>query len=145
MNGTERPETDDGPDPIHGHASQERTPDGHLLTVNIAVTEKDPELQIIEGTLALLQFLSGDSTRRRVLQYVADRVTGDPTFWAQPHLQVPDVAHASREDVARVIAAADGRTWDTMTAMEQSPYLRRFDGLSQAGMTVLAAPTWSPS
>lgn len=129
---------------LQGQYSVDQAPDGDPLTINVTVTAKDPELQAIESILVLLQLVDAP-TRFRVLQYVTHRIEGDAAVWNGPRLNVPDVSAATNEDVARVLAAADGRTWSTLSDVERSPYLRRVDGLVDAGMTVLAAPRWSPS
>ena len=121
------------PDGIEGNYQTVTDSDGPV-TVNITVTQQDPELRSIEAVLVLLQMLPYE-TRLRALTYVRDRTEGDPNVWGTR----PTGAPATQEDIAQILAESDGREWDTMTTTHQSPYFRRAKALSSVGFALMRA------
>jgi hypothetical protein len=121
------------PDGIEGDYHTVSDSDGSV-TVNITVTQQDPELQSIEAVLVLLQMLPYE-TRLRALTYVRDRIEGDPNVWGTR----PNGAPATQEDIAQILAESDGHDWATMTGTHQSPYFRRAQALSSVGFALMMA------
>ena len=121
------------PDGIEGNYQTVSDGDG-LVTVNITVTQQDPELRSIEAILVLLQMLPYE-TRLRALTYVRDRTEGDPNVWGTR----PTGAPATQEDIAQIIAESDGHDWATMTSTHQSTYFRRAQALCSVGFAIMRA------
>lgn len=135
MTDTTTPEPTD-PDGIEGTYAVHHAPDGQPLTINIQVTQTDPELQAIESILVILQMVQ-PATQERILRYLRDRIEGDPTAWDTQMLTGPE--QVSRHEVAQALAESDGRDWSTMTPVNQSPYYRRAEALTTAGIVVVRA------
>lgn len=103
----------------------------------IDTIQQDPELQSIEGILVLLQLLPYE-TRVRALNYIRDRVMSDPAVWGGGHPEPPPAPErVTDEEIAGIIADADGHEWAMMTSTEQSPYYRRAQALHSAGIDTL--------
>lgn len=135
MTDTTTPEPTD-PDGIEGTSTVDYAPDGQPLTINIQVTQTDPELQAIESILVILQMVQ-PATQERILRYLRDRIEGDPTAWDTHILAGPE--QVSRREVARVLAESDGRDWEKMTDAHQSPYYRRAEDITRHGFVVVRA------
>lgn len=98
---------------------------------SIRVTQSDPELQVIEAVMTLLQLLPNDANRAGVLRYLNDR------FDTVLDARITPGGSVSRDDVARALALADGRDWSNLSTVHRSTYYRRTDALLVAGMTVI--------
>lgn len=104
------------------------------VTLTFQTTAQDPELRTIEATLQLLQLLPYE-TRVRALNYIRDRVMSDPAVWGGGHPEPPPAPErVTDEEIAGIIADADGREWTMMTSVEQSVYYRRAQALHSAGI-----------
>jgi hypothetical protein len=99
------------------------------VTFQFTTSQRDAELASIDVMMQMLALIPYE-TRVRALRYVLDRVETDPNVWGEKRPEPgPARPLASPRDVARVLADADNRNWETMGNDEQSVYYGRADAL----------------
>lgn len=135
MSATTTPDTSNPPDGIEGRSETINEPDGNV-TLNITVTQQDPELRAIEAILVILQMLPYD-TRVRAMTYIRDRTESDPGVWGRNPERGTRAAPVTRYEVAQILAESDGRDWHAMSPDHQSPYYRRAEALTSVGFAVM--------
>jgi len=120
---------------VEGHGERIAESDG-TTTINITVTQGDPELQAMEAILVILQLQTYD-TRVRILRYVAERIGIGAELWRDPALNMPEASNLTTAEVAQVLAQADGHDWAVMSDVQQSPYYRRAAALTGSSYAVV--------
>lgn len=117
---------------LNEHPEPEPADHDRPLTYQLRSTQTDHELRAIEWIVTILAPLPHE-TQVRALTYIRDRVESDHRSLSESEPRGADVP-ATSSAIAQVLAESDGRDWNRLTAVGQSPYFRRAQALFSAGL-----------